>query len=84
MKSFPNIPGISFKLIDKHKLEGYAISSDKRVWIGKNGKWRKMETYKFCDGREAVWFIYPGFGGGVYFIEELYSEYFAPKKGDEH
>lgn len=73
MKPFPMIEGVSFQLIPNYT--GYAISSDRKMWIGRSGKWRRMETYAFCDGREAIWLLSDNFGGSVHFIDELMKNF---------
>jgi len=67
---FPEIPGVEFRYVPR--FEGYAVSSDRRVWNGRRGHWRVMETYTFCDGEEAVFLLRPKSAGGKMFkIEEL-------------
>ena len=68
-RPFPQIEGVRFKHIPK--FEGYAVSSNGHVWIGRNGPWRKMETYTFCDGEEAIWFITQRGGGCMKKVKDL-------------
>ena len=68
-KPFPKIKGVRFKLIPGY--EGYAISDDERVWIGKGGRWRKMEPYQFCDGEMVVCLSFPSGGSGSRKIKDL-------------
>jgi len=79
-KTYPDIPGVTFKAVQRPTYEGYAVSSDRRIWIGKNGKWRVMESYKFCDGEDAVWLQrsgrVPG-GGAMFKVDQLYKEAFG-------
>jgi hypothetical protein len=76
-KNYPPIPGVTFKPIVLTQYEGYAVTSDRRVWNGRGGKWRVMETYKFCDGEDAVWLLRNSFGGCMFKVDQLYKEAFG-------
>lgn len=78
-KPFPEIPGVEFKLVEGKHYEGYAMSSDKRIWNCNKGKWVVMQPYKFYDGQDVVRLNFKKAGGFVVFVEVLYKQLFGEK-----
>ena len=76
MKDFPVIPGVEFKEIIKNGYENYFLSSDGHIWNGNRDKLRKMKTYKFCDGEDAVCLLRTGCGGSMFKVKDLLLEFF--------
>ncbi len=79
MIEFPTIAGVDFKLIPDYKSGSrvYAVSSDKRIWIGEGKKWNKVEPYLFHDGDMVVRLGNPnGIGGRPLKVEELWKAAF--------
>ena len=72
---FPVIEGREFRQVPRHPA--YAVDNTGQVWHCQRGKWYKMKSYTFCDGREAVMCNYtPRLGAGVVFPRELVETLF--------
>ena len=76
MSKFPDIPGVSFKLLPDECFRGmYAIASNRTVWIRRRGGWRRMETLNGHFLGEVVFLNTGTLGRWVRTLDELMESF---------